>query len=447
MNTIINRKDAEIIEYLQTNMKIKSVKKDEFGEVFTPLSLVNEILDQLPRAVWLNKDAKWLDPAAGMGHFSAVIYLRLVKSLAKQIPNENERKKHILTNMLYMVELNPENVHKLRRFFGSKGTNISLADFLEESEKWRRDLGQTTFDVVIGNPPFQAKKTAVYKGGTGKSILWDKFIVAILSGDTAALIKGGYLAFLTPAGWRRPNSDLYTLMTRENRLLFLHIYGMADGEALMGVSTRFDTYVIQRDEEASYKSTVVDEHGKQYKLFDVLKWPFLPNFAFDAIRKLLVPKERGIPVLFDSYTYDARRLSEKQTAKHKYPIVHGITQNGLGIKYAEKRDTAQFGVSKVLLNFNERQYPYNDFAGKYGMSQLTFGIPITSKKQGEKWIKAIESPAFEEILRATKWGVFQTDYRMFQYFDPTLYKRREFSKANKTVKIGNRASLRKTKKK
>ena len=76
------------------------------------------------------------------------------------------------------------------------------------------------------------------------------------------------------------------------------------------------------------------------------------------------------------------------------------------------------GVPKVLLNFNEKQYPYNDYKGEYGMSQLTFGIPIQSKKEGDKWIHALTSPRFENILEATKWGSFQTDYRMFYYFDP-----------------------------
>ena len=119
-------------------------------------------------------------------------------------------------------------------------------------------------------------------------------------------------------------------------------------------------------------------------------------------------------------------MSKNKTIRNRYPVVHGITQKGLGIQFAKVRDPKQFGVSKVLLNFNERQYPYNDFAGKYGMSQLTFGIPIRSKLEGDQWIRAILSPEFEEILRATKWGAFQTDYRMFRYFDRKLYKRAIF---------------------
>ena len=490
---IKNCDEIEILEYLKNGMEIIDENKNEYGEVFTPLALINEVLDELPRSIWLNRDVKWLDPAAGIGNFAAVVYLRLLKSLAHVIPNETERKRHILENMLYMVEINPANVSKMRRFFGTKGTNISLADFLENQEKWKRDLGTSEFHVIMGNPPFQSKKSGVYKGSAGHRTLWDKFVVMALSQQHLPGTQGrppvpstviterrgggkgepgvpptegfpmkglessfagfgrpevppilrdnGFLAFLTPGGWRRPESDLYELMTRKNRLLFLHIYGKQAGLDILNAESRFDLYIIQKARRTAVKK-IIDENGKTYKQFDILTWPFLPNFAFDKIQKILVKPERGIQVIFDSSRYYAQKLSDKKTAKYKYPVVHGITQEGLGIRYADNRDESQFGVPKVILNFNERQYPYVDSAGEYGMSQLSFGIPIKSKMHGEQWSKAILSPFFEEVLRATKWGAFQTDYRMFKYFDAKLYKRREIkgtlSNKNKTDKRSTR---------
>ena len=56
------------------------------------------------------------------------------------------------------------------------------------------------------------------------------------------------------------------------------------------------------------------------------------------------------------------------------------------------------------------------------MSQITFGIPITSKKQGDDIVAAINTDDFKEIIKATKWGAFQTDWRMFKYFKPDFYK-------------------------
>lgn len=439
MKFIYDCTESDIIEYLKTNTKTVDENKNEYGEVFTPIEIINEILDELPQSIWLNRDVKWLDPAAGIGNFSAIVYLRLLKSLERIIPNETERKRHILKNMIYMVELNPKNVHTIRRFFGEK-TNVSLSDFLENSEKWKRDLGKSEFHVIMGNPPFQSKKDGVYKGSAGHRTLWDKFITTSFD----YLRENGFLAFITPSGWRRPESELYRIMTRDNRLLFLHIYDKTAGLDIFGAESRFDVYIIQKGKHSAKTKKLVDENGKIYRQFDILTWPFLPNFAYDKIRKILVKPDDGIPIIFDSSMYYAQKLSETKTAKFKYPVIHGITQEGLGIRYTDIRDDAHFGVPKVVLNFNERQYPYNDFSGTYGMSQLSFGIPIRSKSQGDKWIQAITSPFFEDVLRATKWGAFQTDYRMFRYFDAKLYRRKEIRGTvnnRKTNKKGTRKMM------
>jgi hypothetical protein len=115
-------------------------------------------------------------------------------------------------------------------------------------------------------------------------------------------------------------------------------------------------------------------------------------------------------------------VKETKTDKYKYPIVHSINQDGIVFWYSDDKTKGHFGVPKVLLNFNRHQYPVNDYEGKYGMSQLTFAIPITSKKQGDEIVKAINSDKFKKIINATKWGAFQTDWRMFKYFKPDFYK-------------------------
>ena len=43
---------------------------------------------------------------SGLGNFSIVIYFKLMEGLKNKIINENERKKHILENMIYMAEYN-----------------------------------------------------------------------------------------------------------------------------------------------------------------------------------------------------------------------------------------------------------------------------------------------------------------------------------------------------
>ena len=416
--SILRKSEKEIDKYIHDHLTIRNKEKDKFGEVFTSSELIDEIFNNIPLNVWKNPDTKWLDPSAGQGNFSILIYKKLLNTLSSTIPNLEKRKKHILDNMLYMVELNSRNSTQLKNLFGNKA-NISNADFLLKQEKWKDDLKISMFDVVVGNPPFQVSKKKTYKGSVGNRTLWDKFLDTILNGSI--LKPNGYLGFITPSNWRRPEHKLYSLLTRDNSLKYLHIYGKKEGMRHFGVQTRFDLYVVQEGAQTS-KTVIIDEKGREMKM-DVKKWSFLPNYAYNTIRSIMVPKEKGIKVIFDAGKYDARTLSKTKTKKKGHPIVHNITMRGLGLRYTGKKDKKHFGVPKVLLNFNERQYPHNDYKGTYGMSQLTFGIPIKSKDHGEKIIKAIESEKFQEILEATKWSSFQTDYRMFSYFSPDFYKK------------------------
>ena len=52
-------KPQELLEFIAERLKPKETEKKKFGEVFTPMTLVNEMLDKLPKEVWTNKNLKW----------------------------------------------------------------------------------------------------------------------------------------------------------------------------------------------------------------------------------------------------------------------------------------------------------------------------------------------------------------------------------------------------
>lgn len=92
----------------------KDEKKKQFGEVFTPPELVNEILDQLPEDVWTDPSKTWLDNSCGQGAFLVAIKQRLMISLESWQPDPQLREKHILENMIYGVELQQDNWKECR---------------------------------------------------------------------------------------------------------------------------------------------------------------------------------------------------------------------------------------------------------------------------------------------------------------------------------------------
>jgi type I restriction-modification system DNA methylase subunit len=117
-------------------------------EVFTPPVLIEEILDSIPLSVWSDPNKTWLDPSAGIGNFSVFVLDRLMDSLKEWEPNEELRKKHILENMLYHVEMNPESVAKLQKVLNPEGKytlNVHCGDFLEFADSINSKKGKPLF--------------------------------------------------------------------------------------------------------------------------------------------------------------------------------------------------------------------------------------------------------------------------------------------------------------
>ena len=66
--------NEEVANILTKNLIPKEFEKNQFGEVFTPLYFIEQMLDELPASVWKEKSLKWFDPACGIGNFPIVVY-------------------------------------------------------------------------------------------------------------------------------------------------------------------------------------------------------------------------------------------------------------------------------------------------------------------------------------------------------------------------------------
>tara|TARA_R110002095_G_scaffold162550_1_gene140882 strand:- start:167 stop:664 length:498 start_codon:yes stop_codon:yes gene_type:complete len=148
---IYEMSDQDIENTINHYLPIRKQKKDHNGEVFTPQSLINEMLDKLPKDVWKNKDYKWLDPANGIGNFPIIAYQKLMNGLQDVIKDKRERSEHIIKNMLYMVELDPDNIIISKKIFG-EDANIFCGNFL--SMDLKKVTGIDKFDIIMGNPPW-----------------------------------------------------------------------------------------------------------------------------------------------------------------------------------------------------------------------------------------------------------------------------------------------------
>jgi type I restriction-modification system DNA methylase subunit len=137
-----NNLDKEIQDYNTYE------KRKDNDEVFTPNSLINDMLGKLPGEVWSNPTKTWLDPCAGLGNFSVQVLKRLMEGLSQWGPNEEARKKHILECMLFHVEMNPESVAKLQKILNPEGKytlNVHCGDFLAFADAITSKKGKPLF--------------------------------------------------------------------------------------------------------------------------------------------------------------------------------------------------------------------------------------------------------------------------------------------------------------
>ena len=422
-----NNDNDQTSTFIQENLSVRELEKNKYGEVFTPYSYICDILDQLPMSVWSNPGLRWLEPASGIGNFCVVIYLRLMDGLRAVTPNMVERHVHILQNMLFMVEINEDNVKRTRDLFGPLA-NIQCRDFLAEGAEY----STSDADIIIGNPPYQTPRDGARNTSKGGQILWDKFILkslVILSRkETNGRCTERFLCFITPPLWRKPNSPhgLWEKMTREQcSLQYLHMIDKKTAIRDLQVQQRMDLFVVKVGGGSGdcSKCQVINSpaDGGTLNTISPRDWPFLPNSEFEFIKSIIDPTGPDHHrVIYDRSAYgsDLPHMSpEYRAGEFIYPVVHTMTRKGLGLWYSNTNTRGHhFGVSKVILNFNEKLYPYLDYAGEYGMGQFSFGLPVNSAEEGEAIVRVLTSPKFRAVIKATKWGAYQTDRRMFEYF-------------------------------
>jgi len=419
---ISTMKYDDLINKIEEYLPVRKNEKEKFGEVFTPPLLINELLDNLPKDVWSNPTLKWLDPANGIGNFFIIVYSRLMNGLEKKIPNKNNRSLHILKNMLYMVEINPKNVKISNTIFG-KNSNIINKDFLSNHA-----FEHMKFDIIIGNLPFNEEININNKKNIA---LWTSFVFKSFQ----ILNEGGYIAFIHPQTWRSPENKtkLWDVLTNKN-IIYLHIYGADASKKIFNVNTKVDLYILQNSNNRNTITYVIDETGKinHIKLKEL---SFLPNYNFKEIIELVdkdYDENNENNIIYDTF-YSTSKTKEIKDSKFKYPVISSITNgNKLNLRYTDTKSKGHFNISKVIINGGRFPYPYNDYNGKYGMTQNLFAIPIKSKKQGDDIVKAINSDEFASILKATKWSTFAIDYKLFKYFKKDFYK--NFIKSSKKTR-------------
>ena len=344
-----------------------------------------------------------------------------MESLKEEIPKKNDRKKHILENMLYMSELNKKNVLICNQIFNINNNyklNLYHGDTLKfDSEKI---FNIKKFDIIMGNPPYNASGTKA----TGNTI-WQNFVKFSLQ----ILKKNGYICFIHPNGWRKPNTEkakmngLFELMAKENTILYLEIHDSKDGMKQFRCGTRYDWYILQKKKNNNYRTTIIDQNNVKNKI-NLIKYNWLANCELKLIDTMIADEdEEKCEILYSRSNYgsDKKWTSKKETKEFKYPVVHSTPKNGPRFIWSNRNDNGFYGIKKVIFGNGGINEPIIDINGEYALSEHAMAIKIDDDKEGKKYHNFLMSDNFKKILKACIWSSFQIEWRMFIDFKKNFY--------------------------
>jgi hypothetical protein len=406
-------------------------EKKQNAEVPTPGKLVDEMLNAIPVEFW-KKPQKVFEPCCGKGNFVLGIFDRFYKGLEEMYPDEIERCRVIMTECIYYADLTALNVFitteimkcHVQSYCGLDELDFEFNNYtgdtleLNIEDKWNIN----GFDMICGNPPYNSSGDTA----TGNTI-WQDFTKKSLN---EWLLPNGYLLFVHPPGWRKPNTErgkftkMFDLMTKQNQMLYLEIHGIKDGQKVFNCGTRYDWYLIEKINQ--YKTTIiVDEDGKQNEI-NLSEFSWLPNSNILEINKILAKNDcERCPIMYDRTAYGADkkdRVSSKETTEFKYPCVHSTPKSGIRYMYSKVNDRGHFGVSKVIFGESGIYKPVIDMEGKYGMTHGAMAIQVDNLEEATFISKVIESDKFDKVIQSCIFSSFRIDWNIFKEFKKDFWK-------------------------
>ena len=253
---------------------LETISQIAADDVYTPPKIANAVLDLLPAEVWTSHpEYRWLDPGCKSGVFLREAYRRLMIGLSVRYPNAQERRNHILKNMLHAEPTTALNGLMTRRSLyqttDATGANIldsalerlhvkfeneqGNAPFIETRHRLdklgkacvlckapaslirsrrenfaysfihnidkQEEMADMKFDVIVGNPPYQiGMEDAEGNKVANITPLYNLFV------EQAISLEPKYIAMITPSRWFGGGKGLASFrakMIKDRRLRFI----------------------------------------------------------------------------------------------------------------------------------------------------------------------------------------------------------------------------------
>ena len=358
---------VDIKTYSQ-NLQVNPEMKQQYGEIFTPFSLIEKMFSLFSDDIFSDSNKKWLDAGAGTGFFSMFLYHKLNKGLTKKFPNAIKRHNHIIQNMIYMVEIRHENITKLQTLFGVNA-NIYHQDFLS-------DFQLPPFDYIIGNPTYNfngIKKVPTNKlkkkTQDGRTI-WIDFIKKSIS----LLKQNGRLLFIIPSIWMKPDrAKTYHYLTQFKIHKLCCLTNTETNKYFNKEAQTPTCYFTLEKKPTDHSIALYDNQKQMYVNYAFKEGGAIPLFASSIINKLqsFVKKAGNIKVIKTNMPSKKSLFSTSPSKTHPYKNIKTCILDKLRpklvVNYSNIRQVYS-GQTKLVLAHKMYGFPYLDEEGDFGIS-------------------------------------------------------------------------------
>jgi len=461
-----DRRYNSILKVIDDHLIPDVTAKAERGEVFTPPELVREMLfglrkDKLekgetsiwglddhgnffdddednrvggiPTKVWRDPSTKWLDPANGIGNFPVIAFYKLDYELSehKDYKDKDKRQKHIIENMLYMMELDKGNCATCRQIFKKihpgATPNICCGDTLSMPFSSIIDMfGFGKFDIIIGNPPFNPPKTET--GSSGNSI-WQNFVMK----SFFVLEDKGYLCFVHPPGWKKPTDEdfkpdkfvsgdyrgqirqgqVWLVLKEKGNFSFIYTNDQRSktfGREFLNHFPAVDYYVFQKDGDrtkCNSKNVFLGEIKGSFSVPLNYNLKYLPNLITKETQEILqkVTSKEGDKPAFERFR-DSKGFSV-DSSKGTYKYIYMLNKGDPKYQYSNKK-AENIDQNKVIMTFgggiDNYSIIYIKKEQQIGSYDKTIYSPVKFEKDGKRLVRFFESDLVKFIFLITQYA-------------------------------------------